>query len=546
MNTAVLPDIGASDRPPAFSTGGNLMRVFVRQRSHSFDARDILLGKHHDHDLCHDHDEDDDPTSSPTKNKTQQTPGLNLLSQRSPQQCPGSMPKILRRVDSKDDLSIAPSLHSSTTTTTTASSLPEISPRSVRKCQDDSLLHQKSVNVVSHAKMSFVRVYVGLKTFLPRNKTVVIAIFFQPIVLVYEIICLDILDQEEVCRLYVYQTELIFQLHKRRALLELNQKKLLQRQKTSKMLLVPPPLSPQRKDDEQTSRLKRVKTMKKKIRRRTDAEAALQEAKKWQADQKAEELSPDDEDDIDLDSIDALFLLNTKSAPSSFFPKVILKCLKTQKDATGLDYRIQLINDLTLTPMTAFYTIPGDLKSVLPTFVNARVLIAQAKSLVSVHNATRSLKASVDSAAVCSDHAHTDLEGLQEEAATYVQEDSLNPNVLKWRALWQSSINAIIQRNRIARRMRCNWGNLIKELITEKREKDAVASEASARRKGEGGFRKLKIRTRRKGVMAHADGNNGVPFTPEAMAQYREEMAARKELKLKKERTTGLQQDVER
>jgi hypothetical protein len=531
MSTAVLPDLlvasaksspTTNDPPTKIFPKTSNVRVLVRQRSHSFDSRDIF-GKNHDHGQH--------LTPSSTKRKTQQTPGLNLLSQRSPQQCPGSMPKILRRVDSKDDLSIAPSLHSSSSATaTTTSSLPEISPRSVRKCQDDSLLHQKSVNVVSHAKMSFVRVYVGLKTFLPRNKTVVIAIFFQPIVLVYEIIFLDILDQEEVCRLYVYQTELIFQLRKRRALMVLDQKKLLQRQKTSKMLLVSPPLSPH----QENARLKRAKTMKKKIRRRTDAEAALQEAKKWQADQKAEELSPDDEDDIDLDSIDSLFLLNTKSAPSSFFPKVILKCLQTQKDAIGMDYRIQLMNDLTLTPMTAFYTIPGDLKSVLPTFVDARVLIAQAKSLVSVHNVTRSLKASVDSAAVCSDHAHTDLEGLQEEVTTYVQEDSLNPNVLKWRALWQSSINAIIKRNRIARRMRCNWGNLIKELITEKREKDAVSSEASARRKGEGGFRKLKIRTRRKGIMAQSgDDSEESSFSPQDMAQYREEMAARKDLKLK-------------
>jgi hypothetical protein len=369
-------------------------------------------------------------------------------------------------------------------------------------------------------------------------------------VLVYEIIIFDIIDEKEFCRLYVYQSEVVMQLRKRGAMVQHNRIKQLKSEVASLPLVPPPSSSPVANPN---SRQHRAKQAKKRMRRRTDQELAERTASEWQSEQ-LEDLSKltADDDVIDLDTVES-HTLNSKTLPPLFFPRVILTCLKSTR-VHGMEHRFWLLNDLTLLPFNVFANIPEELKSLLPTIVDAKTLIIQAKRVAAVADATSSLKRIVNAAHSFTEHAHVELRAMDVEQVTYADEGKLNPNTMKWRMMWQKSINAIIRKNKLSRRVRSDWTVLMKALVAEKREKEALARSVELARLGlaseragggSSGFRKL--RTRRKGILVSSgsglgDNNGGgssssageIPLTPEDMVQYREEMAHRRQLKREK------------
>ena len=377
---SVQPTVATSPSPS--KTSQPARRIIVRQRSraHSFDDKEIFQK-----------DDTDNDSSKPSDNNKDNH-------------------------DEKDNRPVLPSLQSSSST---QSSLPILSPRTVSSFKYDG-------HIQSNVQMSFVRVYAGLKTFLPRNKTVVVTIFFQPILKVYEIIIFDILETKEICRLYLYQAEIIKQLRKRCAMVLFNKEKL--KKHVSFMSKVPSEdsSSPKLSEKKNNRQNRAAKVKQKKTRRRTDSECTTQSVNKWRHAmdllKDTEVVKSDSADDIDLDTVDVDMLLNVKTLSSLFFTKVILKCMNLLQVASVVA-RYQITNDLTLDVFTTFTHIPEELKSLLPTVVDAKTMIAQGKQLAVVEVTTNSLKNSVNSADVFTTNAHQDLKELDNNGIHYSHED---------------------------------------------------------------------------------------------------------------------------
>ena len=91
-----------------------------------------------------------------------------------------------------------------------------------------------------------------------------------------------------------------------------------------------------------------------------------------------------------------------------------------------------------------------------------------------------------------------------------------------------------------ARRLLKQGGQVVDDATTHKKEK--LEEIASTKQWPGGDFRKhkpqVKPRARRRGIMARLEGSDEFPLSAEEMQQYREEMAARKQLK--KEKTEKL------
>lgn len=468
-------------------------RVIARQKSHSFDDADGLSDEG-DNNQCEDVVRKDDSVKKDT------------------------IRKPFRKEGSRDDINVAPSANTSFGASSDATSSLRLSYRTNK---DDSYSERFSKGVVSGAQNSFVRVYVGLKTFLPRNKTVVIAIYIQAAALIYEVVIIDVLDEKEVCRFYVSQGEIVFQLRKRKVA-----------QKQSKFAPLPPT------NEEGTTELGEKIISRKttastgngnkpinKTRRRTDGESTLSEVRKWQNNQEGA-LKLDFDDDIDLDTVDVNTFTTTK-LPSNFFPRIILKSLKSNRIA-GMQYRYRLVNDMTKGNFTTFNTVPDEIKSALPTFVDAKALIAQAKSLSGIHEATSSLKASVTTADTYALTTNTDFKGTVTESKQFAHENTRNPNVFKWRFTWQKAIETAIAENRFAKNIRKNWGQLIDQFSTSRRIRDQERQRYVENRSGKSdgsssGFRKF--RSRRIGVQADTDNSL---LDVNEMAKLRQEMASKR------------------
>jgi hypothetical protein len=382
----------------------------------------------------------------------------------------------------------------------------------------DSCNYHLLPQLAANAKMSFVRVYVTVKTFAPRNRTAVVAVYFQPTTLLYELIVIDVVEQSEYCRIYVYQSEIFKQLHKRKMT------KLAQVKDSDKPRLYSPVQVSRRPD---------------RRRRTTDNEYVSKQLATWQESNAVDTGS----DDINLDAID----LRNKAELSSnndLLTKALIKFLVLGQESAP---RFRLINDLTSLAFTTYSSVPEELKGISKTNPDIPSLISQAKGILDVKDATASLKASVNSAGTYTKHAHTNLVGLnnygQNSSMTYLYsgEGTKNPNVLKWRGTLQHAISRVMQRNRIAKSARKKWGEVVDNAVDLKNTK--LNEIAEGKHGPDGEYRRhqvdkpsssrstVKLRARRRGIVARGlEGSDECPLTVEEMSQYREEMAARRRL----------------
>jgi hypothetical protein len=556
------------------SSAGSTKQLFVRQRSHSFDDKNDFIEEKNRKKSANDqsprsihsstsprpthtltHTPTTTQTSTPTPTLTTPRPlfsrqrsrsfdskedieklnisqrGNENLTKPSGTSTSTSTPatrRILRRVESRDDQMVAPMTQSSS-----SSSLPVVSPRaststptSTPLAKDDSALTRGTHAVKSNVQMSFIRVYVGFKTFYPRNKTVVVAIFYQPTLQVYEVVIIDPVDEKEVSRMYLYQTEIVLQLRRRNAVKSQKEQSKPSPSQLPGLLLAP--------IERPGSRQSRAKKTVKKIRRRTEQDLVKTEVYKWQNIKEDTEYRQNAEDEIDLDTVD-IHAFNSKSLSQLLFPKVLLKCLQTDK-AGGVDDQYRFVNEKLQSQFQTYSSIPEGLKTLLPTYIDATVLIAQAKSVISVKNATDSLKQTVNAAGSFTEHTRADLQVMNDvPVRSYKDEEKLNPNVLKWRMLWQFAISTVMKQNRIAKQIRQNWGFAVQGAIVDKQEKEEAA-QAVITQQRPAGFRKL--RTRRHGLSSQSESSlcGEMPLSVADMSQYREEMASRRQLKKEKSR----------
>jgi hypothetical protein len=386
----------------------------------------------------------------------------------------------------------------------------------------DSCNYHLLPQLAANAKMSFVRVYVTVKTFSPRNRTAVVAVYFQPTTLLYELIVIDVVEQSEYCRIYVYQSEIFKQLHKRKIA------KLAQVKDSDKPRLYSPVQVSRRPD---------------RRRRTTDNEYVSKQLATWQESNAVDTGS----DDINLDAID----LRNKAELSSnkdLLTKALVKLLAlSQESSSSIEPRFRLINDVTSLAFTTYSSVPEELKGIRKTNPDIPSLISQAKGILDVKDATASLKASVNSAGTYTKHAHSDLVGLnnygQNSSMTYLYSGNgtKNPNIFKWRGTLQHAISRVMQRNRIAKNARKKWGEVVDNAVDLKNTKLNEISEGKHGPDGE--YRRhqvdkpsssrstVKLRARRRGIVARGlEGSDECPLTVEEMNLYREEMAERRRL----------------
>ena len=523
---SLLPELNSPRSLESTSKPKSLIgftRVMRRQRSHSFDDKDIFQeGNSDDNRFIA-------PPISPPKDTSCLTPafqsnkkastnniiqrlqsksfddndvpcGNNISCHSSPSRETDSKSsrRLLHRSESKDDICVGISTSSLLDKDVIYPRLPNQSSFTNKSLSRDN----SNSPVLCRAERSFVRIYTGLKTFTPRNETVAVAIFFEPLSLVYEIVILDLLDEAEVRRLYVFQGEIIFQLRQR---------------KTSTAL----------KAENSKNSLKNSPQMglvnRKKSRRYNNQSELKSMVSKWQMNNDTEK---DDTQEIDLDTID-IRSLNRTSVQPLMFAKIIMKCLRSQRQRNVSRYC--LVNDMIAKNFTCFSHIPEDMKKVIPSTIDAKDLIVKAKSISAVKESTSTLKKSLDNVDEVVD-ACRELPVIEHH---YCQQNTRNPNQLKWRLKWQFAIAAVIKENKARKQIRSGWGDLISLAYEEK--KDKAEAEAKIHHRDDVDFRKLRVKTRRIGINSEMNRDGDLTQSVATLAnQYKTEMQARRKLKSEK------------
>ena len=422
--------------------------------------------------------------------------------------------KLTSISESNDDLAALPQLSTAQSTCTSGASL---------------IVNQLDITS-TEKKFSFVRLHTALKTFSPRNETVVVSIYFEPTVLLYEVVVVDILVEKVVSRIYVYQKEISIQMWRRKAVLK-KQEKLkyftepydnLQR-KTNGLK--------SRKTTQQSKGGSAPKHRQRRVNNELDLNSKIKEWNendsvcKFFNQNKTDSIKVNDDVEFTSDGIDN----DKKDSQSLSFVTAIIDSLNSCR--TGYNYRYRLMNDLTAHPFVTFSNIPESLKAELqPAPVDAHSSVSQAKKIHMLEQSTNSLKECVHLANDFAGSTVADLKRIEnEETADYKQVDALNPNRIVWRLRWQFAIKVTIETNRNRKKLREEWSQLATNLLLRKRKDE---EEQLSFQRNNMGYRKHKIRTRRFGLSCDGVGGGGdFPVSVEQIAQYREEMSVRRKKK---------------
>ena len=519
---SLFPDVKSTRSTESTSSRrlSGFTRVLTRRRSHSFDDKDIFQeGKSVENPFAV-------PPISPIKDNSSHQSLFQSEKHTSPRR------NILQRQRSKSfedkkflckDNTFSQSSASKEKKSKSASergeSIDDVCVRISTKSLSGTdvvcpqVLCPQQLNSISRAERSFVRIQTELKTFTPRNETVAVAIFFEPFSLVYEVIILDVLDEEEVQRIYIYQREIIFQLRQRKTSMTLKNKLFSKKELTTDHLSV---------------RKESIGQAKGHRRKRKSGQFQMKlMSSKWHMENGDDEENNDTHEEIDLDTIDIQSLERSSPQPL-IFAGIIMKCIRSYRQHNKSVYC--LVNDLTSKTFTCFSQVPDDLKQVSSATFDAKELITKARSISAVKKSTINLKKSVN----CVDGYVDPSKEFPISEHEYSERNTRNPNQLKWRLMWQFAINAVMERNKARKRIRKSWGDLISQALEEKRQREEDAK--AILRENKSGFRKLRVKTRRIGVSSNVDGEcEYLQAVNEVANQYKEEMQARR--KLKKEKT---------